>query len=113
MTDAEFQRIGETLSELGVSTRTKGFRFFTIARRLYVENIITDPELLHKITQKTALISGESKIAVERNMYDTLNTGWPRRNVELANSIFGSFLQSEADVPSVSLYISMIGEWIL
>ncbi len=113
MNELDAQRIKDTLIALGASSRTKGFRFFNIGIRLYVENVIHNPGILHQIYKLIAAMTGETVVTVERNMHDTLNAGWPNRDKELAKTIFSRFLQSEADVPCVTLYTSMIGEWIL
>ena len=109
LTEAEYEAIERKFRNSGLKSRSE------FIRAMIFEGYIVhfDEEKFDKIYKLIAAMTGETVITVERNMHDTLNAGWPNRDKELAKTIFSRFLQSEADVPCVTLYTSMIGEWIL
>ncbi|MBR6242315.1 MAG: sporulation transcription factor Spo0A, partial [Ruminococcus sp.] len=71
------------------------------------------------ITNMTKLIYPEiarkystSEKAVERASRAAIHSGWSRRDKKLTKSIFGNTLQFETEIPSSTLFIAAVVEWI-
>lgn len=53
-----------------------------------------------------------TEASIERAVRHAIKSGWYRHNEELAERIFMNTLQSTNDVPSNSVFIYTVSEWI-
>ena len=104
-------QITSMLLKLGNQPNNKGFAFL----RTGVMLCIGDMELCRSLNKGLyPLIAhrfSTSPAAVERNVRFSINSGWQRRDKQLAEIIFGNTLQSERDIPTNSLYFAALAEW--
>ncbi|WP_082316741.1 sporulation initiation factor Spo0A C-terminal domain-containing protein [Ruminococcus flavefaciens] len=49
---------------------------------------------------------------MERAVRHVIKSGWYRHNTKIADNIFMNTLQSEKDIPTNSVFISTVAEWI-
>ncbi|MBQ8961253.1 MAG: sporulation initiation factor Spo0A C-terminal domain-containing protein [Ruminococcus sp.] len=106
------KNITELLIRLGNQPNNKGFTFLRTGMLLCLE----DRELCRNLSKgfysRVAVHYGTTPAAVERNIRFAINQGWSKRDKALSEQIFRSFLQSERDVPTNSLYIAALAEWL-
>ena len=104
--------ITDLLIRLGNQPNTKGFAFLRSGMLLCLQ----DRELCRCLSKgfysAVAQIYSTSSAAVERNIRFTITSGWHNRDRRLAKRIFRNMLQSEMDMPTNSLYIASLAEWL-
>lgn len=75
-----------------------------------------DPRSVTNLSQllypKLAEEFGTTSAAVERAARSAIKESWHRRDRELSKEIFSNSLQGSNDVPSNSLYIAAVAEWL-
>lgn len=103
--------VTSVLIKLGNRPCNKGFEFLRSAVMQCIAERSLCRELSRGLYPRIAGQYGTSPAAVERNVRFTINTSWARRDRALAEAIFGNMLQSENDIPTNSVYISMLSEW--
>ena len=104
--------IVKTLLNLGISPNTKGYHYLRDVILICVtseEHITTFSKTLYaKLAEKYH----SSECSIERAVRHSIKSGWYRHNEELAGTIFMNTLQSTNDVPTNSVFISTVSEWI-
>jgi two-component system response regulator (stage 0 sporulation protein A) len=53
-----------------------------------------------------------SECSIERAVRHAIKSGWYKHNEELAGMIFINSLQSTNDIPTNSVFISAVSEWL-
>ncbi|MBQ9898960.1 MAG: sporulation initiation factor Spo0A C-terminal domain-containing protein [Ruminococcus sp.] len=98
--------------KLGNSPKSKGFHYLCVGLKF----IMSDPRSVTNLSKilypKIAEKFQATAIGVERSVRSSIQTGWHRRDIELAKEMFGNTLQSDNDIPSNALYISAVAEWL-
>lgn len=106
------KKTAQTLMKLGNSPKSKGFHYLCTGLRF----IMNDPRSVTNLSKilypKIAEKFQATAAGVERSVRSSIQSGWHRRDVELAKEMFGNTLQSENDIPSNALYISAVAEWL-
>ena len=104
--------IVQTLPNLGISPNTKGYHYLRDVIFICVtsdEHITTFSKMLYA---KLADKYHTSECSIERAVRHAIKSGWYRHNEELAEMIFMKTLQSTNDIPTNSVFISTVSEWI-
>ena len=100
------------LLNLGISPNTKGYHYLREVILICVttnEHVTTFSKTLYA---KLAEEYNTSECSVERAVRHAIKSGWYRHNEELAEKIFINTLQSTNDIPTNSVFISTVSEWI-
>ena len=100
------------LINLGISPNTKGYHYLRDIILICVtssEHITTFSKNLYaQLAEKY----NTSECSIERADRHTIKSGCYRHNEELAGMIFINFLQSTNDIPTNSVFISAVSEWL-
>lgn len=104
--------VADTLMSLGISPNTKGFHYLRMAVSMYVTEHGGDIRVTKIIYPRIAAVYSTSPTAVERAVRHSVRSNWHKRDLTLASSIFRNSLQSDSDIPSNSLFITAVGEWL-
>ena len=104
--------IVKTLLNLGIAPNTKGYHYL----REVIFMCVTSDEHITNFSKtlyaKLADKSQTSECSIERAVRHAIKSGWYRHNEELAEKIFMNTLQSTNDIPTNSVFISTVSEWI-
>lgn len=102
----------KTLLNLGVTPNTKGYYYL----RDIIYICVTSDEHITNFSKtlyaKLADKYHTSECSIERAVRHAIKSGWYRHNEELSEKIFMSTLQSTNDIPTNSVFISTVSEWI-
>ena len=103
--------IVKTLLHLGISPNVKGYQYlrYIIGLRSQKSDCPINTSSLYA---KAAKYFGTNPSAVERAVRHAIKTGWHRRDIAIANKIFFCIMQSKRDIPSNSLFISILAEYV-
>lgn len=104
--------IVKTLFNLGISPNTKGYHYL---REVILHCVTSDgnPKTFNKeLYSEIAEEYNTSACSVERAVRHAIKSGWYRHDEKLAEEIFMNTLQSSSDIPTNSVFISAISEWI-
>ncbi|MBR2283304.1 MAG: sporulation initiation factor Spo0A C-terminal domain-containing protein [Ruminococcus sp.] len=105
-------RISALLMEMGAVPALKGFHYLKEAIMLavddeyYAMNITT--AVYPHISQKYSI----SVFAAERAIRLTINKSWNARDKSRAEEVFRSTLQGNSDIPTNSMFIASLAEWL-
>lgn len=102
----------KTLFNLGISPNTKGYHYL---RRVILSCVMSDgaPKTVNKeLYSEIAEKYHTSVCSVERAVRHAIKSGWYRHDEKIAKKIFMNTLQSPSDIPTNSVFISAISEWI-
>ncbi|MBR5682627.1 MAG: sporulation initiation factor Spo0A C-terminal domain-containing protein [Ruminococcus sp.] len=104
--------IVKLLLNFGISPNTKGYHYLRDC--IYI--CVTTKEPINALTKmlyaKMAENYHTTECSVERAVRHAIKSGWYRHNTELAEKIFVNVLQGVTDIPTNSVFISTISEWI-
>lgn len=102
----------KTLLDLGISPNTKGYRYLrdSILRCVSCENktAVSNKMLYIRLAEDYET----TEASIERAVRHAIKSGWYRHNEELAERIFMNTLQSTNDIPTNSVFIYTVSEWI-
>ncbi|HOA00532.1 sporulation initiation factor Spo0A C-terminal domain-containing protein [Ruminococcus sp.] len=101
-----------TLLDLGISPNTKGYHYLRDGILICVTSEGNLTVFSKDLYSKLAEAYHTTECSVERAVRHAIKSGWYRYNEELAEVIFMNTLQSENDIPTNSVFISTISEWI-
>lgn len=104
--------LSQILMALGIQPSFKGFQYLKRGIEFCVKDPLSVSNLSGIIYPQIAEEFNTTASAVERAARNAITTGWHRRDKALAKDIFGNTLQSAADVPTNSLYIAALAEWL-
>lgn len=104
--------IVKTLLDLGISPNTKGYHYLRDGILICVTSPSKATLFNKEIYSMLAKSYNTTECSEERAVRHAITSGWYRHNPVLAESIFLNTLQSENDVPTNSVFISTISEWI-
>jgi len=104
--------IVKTLLNLGISPNTKGYHYLRDGILICVTSEEHKPTFSKEIYSQLAKSYNTSECSVERAVRHAIKSGWYRHNEELAGVIFMNTLQSANDVPTNSVFITTVAEWI-
>ena len=102
----------KTLLNLGISPNTKGYHYLRDGILICVTSEERMPAISKKLYSKLAENYNTSECSVERAVRHAIKSGWYRHNAELAEVIFMNTLQSVNDIPTNTVFISTVSEWI-
>jgi len=106
------RRISRILMLLGNQPSVKGYQYI----KKGIAYCMRDPRSVTNLSQllypKLAEEFGTTSAAVERAARSAIKESWHRRDRELSKEIFSNSLQGSDDVPSNSLYIAAVAEWL-
>lgn len=105
--------ITRTLMKLGNIPSIKGFHYLKEGIQFCLKDSRSVTNLQKLLYPKIAEKFDTTPQAVERAARMSIQTSWHRRDRELTEEIFSNSLQTGSDIPSNSLYIAAITEWIL
>ena len=104
--------IVKLLLNFGKSPNTKGYHYL----RDCIFICVTTKEPINALTKMLyATIAANyhtTECSVERAVRHAIKSGWYRHNAELADTIFLNVLQCSSDIPTNSVFISTLSEWI-
>lgn len=101
-----------TLLNLGISPNTKGYHYLRDVILFCIGSEENAAAFNKNLYLKIAEAYNTSPCSVERAVRHAIKSGWYRHNQELAEKIFMNTFQSENDIPTNSVFISTISEWI-
>ena len=104
--------IVKTLLNLGISPNTKGYHYLRDVILICVtsgEHITTFSKNLYA---QMAEKYHTSECSIQRAVRHAIKSGWYRHNEELAGMIFINSLQSTNDIPTNSVFIYAVSEWL-
>lgn len=106
------KEVAKTLMKLGNSPKNKGFHYLKTG----LSFCMSDPRSLTNLSKilypKIAEKFQTTSAGVERSVRSAIQSGWHRRDTELAKEMFGNSLQCDTDIPSNALYIAAVTEWL-
>ncbi len=97
---------------LGIYPNTKGFRYLRRAVSLYISGRESRAQSSAQLYKEVAKPFETTGGAVERSIRHAIQSGWHRRNRRFADMVFYALLQGQNDVPSNTLFISALGEYV-
>lgn len=100
--------ISQALLKLGVSPSTKGYRYLLKASEIYDTSLNFSKSLYPQI----AVSFNVSPLSVERAIRTAIHNGYAHCDAEFAYNVFGNTLQSKNDIPTNTLFISALAEWV-
>ena len=104
--------IVNTLLNLGISPNTKGYHYLSDGILICVTSegklTVCSKDLYSKLAESY----NTSECSIEKAVRHAIKSGWYRHDEALAELIFMNTLQSENDIPTNSVFISTIAEWI-
>ena len=104
--------IVKLLLNFGISPNTKGYHYL----RDCIFICVTTKEPINALTKMLyATIAANyhtTECSVERAVRHAIKSGLYRHNAELADTIFLNVLQCSSDIPTNSVFISTLSEWI-
>ncbi|MCM1508305.1 MAG: sporulation initiation factor Spo0A C-terminal domain-containing protein [Ruminococcus flavefaciens] len=98
----------QALLKLGITPCTKGYYYILKALIIYNNSENFSQSLYPEIACRFNI----SPLSVERAIRTTIHSGYMNCDTDFAFSIFGNSLQSENDIPTNTLFISALSEWI-
>lgn len=104
--------IVKTLLNLGISPNTKGYHYLRDCILICVTSESNLTVFSKDLYSKLAENYHTTECSIERAVRHAIKSGWYRHNEELAEVIFMNTLQSQNDIPTNSVFISNISEWI-
>lgn len=104
--------IVRTLFNLGISPNTKGYHYLREVILCCVKNDGAVKAFNKELYSEIAEEHNTSVCSVERAVRHAIKSGWYRHDEKLAEEIFMNTLQSSSDIPTNSVFISAITEWI-
>lgn len=104
--------IVKTLLNLGIAPNTKGYRYLRDSIYICVTSEEKNLSFNKDIYVRIAKEYNTSEASIERAVRHAIKTGWHRHNDALAELIFMNTLQSTNDVPTNSVFIYTVAEWI-
>lgn len=100
------------LLKLGMAPRSKGY-MYALKGVLYIMDTPGEYRYFSRqLYPKLANDFETSAAAVERAIRSAIHTSWYRRNRGLSENIFQNSLQSINDVPTNTLYLFAVSEWL-
>ena len=89
---------------------------FLVYTEFGIDSCVTTKEPINALTKMLyATIAANyhtTECSVERAVRHAIKSGWYRHNAELADTIFLNVLQCSSDIPTNSVFISTLSEWI-
>ncbi|WP_072948553.1 sporulation initiation factor Spo0A C-terminal domain-containing protein [Ruminococcus flavefaciens] len=104
--------IVKTLLNLGISPNIKGYRYLRDSIFICVTSDNKNLSFNKDIYMRIAKEYNTTEASMERAVRHAIKTGWHRHNDDLAELIFMNTLQSTNDVPTNSVFIYTVSEWI-
>ncbi|MDE6666418.1 MAG: sporulation initiation factor Spo0A C-terminal domain-containing protein [Ruminococcus sp.] len=98
----------KALLKLGISPRTKGYHYLLKASELYDASSNFTKSLYPQI----AYCFNVTPSSVERAIRTAIHNGYTNCDSEFAFDVFGNTLQSKYDIPTNTLFIYALAEWI-
>ena len=112
MKDIREKIITKIVMRLGASPSTKGFTYIKAGIRTCLE----DPKAITAITKviypEIAKVYDTTPVAVEHAIRHAITQGWAKRDLELSDDIFTGQLQSKKDIPTNSVFLAAVVEWL-
>ena len=104
--------IVKILLNLGISPNTKGYYYL---RDLILICVTSDEQITicsRILDAKLAAKYYASECSIERAVRHAIKSGWYRHSEECAEMVFVNSLQSSNDIPTNSVFITAVSEWI-
>lgn len=102
----------QALIKLGIAPNTNGYRYLIRAIGVCSENTDMSISFSKVIYPEIAVFYNKSSLSVERAIRSAIHNGYSNRDVQFADSVFGNTLQGENDIPTNTLFVSALTEWI-
>lgn len=106
------QITSDILLKLGIAPRTKGYHYICKAVDIYLERPTVTLNFSKNLYPEVADYFDVASSSVERAIRNAIHTGYVHGDIEFAYSIFQNTLHSKADIPTNTLFISAVSEWI-
>lgn len=98
----------KALMKLGISPGRKGYYYILKALTIYESSLNFSKSIYPQI----ASYFNVSPISVERAIRTAIHNGYVHCDADFASDVFGNTLQSKNDIPTNTLFISALAEWI-
>lgn len=102
----------QALLKLGIAPNTNGYRYLLKAIDVCSENTGISISFSKMLYPEIAGLYNKSVLSVERAIRSAIHNGYVNRDVKFADSVFGNTLQGENDIPTNTLFVSALTEWI-
>ncbi len=100
------------LPKLGISPNIKGYHYICEAVQIFLDSQETTVSFSKEIYPKIATHYSVTSLSIERAIRNAIHVGYNRCDMAFAESIFQNTLQSKSDVPTNTLFITSIAQWI-
>lgn len=104
--------IPKVMMKLGTKPNHKGFHYLRVGIKYCIENPESVTNFTKLIYPKLSEMFDTTPTAVERAVRTAIGSGWHMRDKKFAEEIFRNLLQSQNDMPSNTVYVSAISEWL-
>lgn len=101
-------RISDTLLDLGISTKLKGFSYLQEAVLLMAEN--PGISITKELYPAVGNICNSSGMLVERSIRSAVNSAWHKRNDEIWRQFFRADASGQIPRPSNTMFISSLAK---
>ncbi len=112
MHDTLEKTTSRALMKLGISPSTNGYHYLLKAINVCSKNKEISINFSKCLYPEIAGLFNKSSVSVERAIRNAIHNGYVHCDTEFANSVFGNTLQSKHDIPTNTLFVSALTEWV-
>lgn len=104
--------LGTTLPRLGISPNIKGYHYICKAVQIFMDSQKSGISFSKKLYPEIADCFNVTSPSIERAIRSAIHNGYVHCDKQFAYSIFRNTLQSSADIPTNTLFITSLVQWI-
>lgn len=100
------------LPRLGISPNIKGYHYICKAVEIFIDSHESRISFSKRLYPEIAGYFNVTSPSIERAIRNAIHNGYVHCDEEFARSIFRNTLQSKADIPTNTLFITTLVQWI-
>lgn len=112
MCDTVEKTLTSILPRLGISPNIKGYHYICEAIQIFLDSPRITISFSKELYPEIATRYNVTALSIEHAIRNAIHVGYNHCNSEFADSIFQNTLQSKSDVPTNTLFITTLAQWI-
>lgn len=106
------KKLSQALLKFGISPSIKGYHYISEAVRLVLNSQEITISFSKRLYPEIAALFNVTAMSVERSIRNAIHTGYVHCDVEFAHSVFQNTLHSYSDIPTNTIFIITLAQWI-
>lgn len=104
--------LNQALPKFGISPSIKGYHYICKAVKIVLDNPEITISFSKQVYPEMANTFNVSAMSIERSIRNAIHNGYIHCDMAFAHSIFQNTLHSYSDIPTNTLFIVTLAQWI-